>query len=52
MPPETRMFESRMQHVVDGDYTPFGRRHFCQRFGARCDTAKALRFPLPLALRR
>lgn len=44
------MFENRMQHVVDGDYTPRSAVDiFVKDLGLVADTAKALRFPLPLA---
>ena len=44
------MFENRMKHVVDGDYTPLAMVDiFVQDLGLVTDTGKALRFPLPLA---
>ncbi len=44
------MFENRMRHVVDGDYTPHSAVYiFVKDFGPVADTAKALHFPLPLA---
>ncbi len=44
------MFENSMQHVVDGDYTPFGRRHFIvQDLGARCRHGESAALPLTLA---
>ncbi|ECG1193325.1 NAD(P)-dependent oxidoreductase [Salmonella bongori] len=44
------MFENRMQHVVDGDYTPRSAVDiFVKDLALVTDTAKALRFPLPLA---
>ena len=44
------MFENRMRHVVDGDYTPKSAVDiFVKDLGLVTDTAKALRFPLPLA---
>lgn len=44
------MFENRMQHVVDCDYTPRSAVDiFVKDLGLVADTAKALRFPLPLA---
>lgn len=44
------IFENRMQHVVDGDYTPRSAVDiFVKDLGLVADTAKALRFPLPLA---
>ena len=44
------MFENRMRHVVDGDYTPKSAVDiFVKDLGLVADTAKALRFPLPLA---
>ncbi|AGB81728.1 beta-hydroxyacid dehydrogenase, 3-hydroxyisobutyrate dehydrogenase [Serratia sp. FGI94] len=44
------MFENRMRHVVDGDYTPKSAVDiFVKDLGLVADTAKALHFPLPLA---
>ena len=44
------MFENRMRHVVDGDYTPHSAVDiFVKDLGLVADTAKALHFPLPLA---
>lgn len=44
------MFENRMQHVVTGDYTPRSAVDiFVKDLGLVSDTAKTLRFPLPLA---
>ncbi|MBY5990919.1 L-threonate dehydrogenase [Ferrimonas balearica] len=44
------MFENRMKHVVDGDYTPTSMVDiFVKDLGLVADTAKALKFPLPLA---
>ena len=44
------MFENRMKHVVDGDYTPLSMVDiFVKDLGLVTDTGKALRFPLPLA---
>ncbi|PKH20502.1 oxidoreductase [Enterobacterales bacterium CwR94] len=44
------MFENRMRHVVDGDYTPKSAVDiFVKDLGLVADTAKTLRFPLPLA---
>jgi len=44
------MFENRMKHVVDGDYTPKSAVDiFVKDLGLVTDTAKALHFPLPLA---
>ncbi|CAI0762177.1 2-hydroxy-3-oxopropionate reductase [Serratia quinivorans] len=44
------MFENRMRHVVDGDYTPNSAVDiFVKDLGLVADTAKALHFPLPLA---
>lgn len=44
------MFENRMRHVVDGDYTPHSAVDiFVKDLGLVADTAKSLRFPLPLA---
>ncbi|EGP05191.1 NAD(P)-dependent oxidoreductase [Pasteurella multocida] len=44
------MFENRMKHVVEGDYTPLSMVDiFVKDLGLVTDTAKALKFPLPLA---
>ncbi|WP_240644927.1 L-threonate dehydrogenase [Serratia marcescens] len=44
------MFENRMRHVVDGDYTPKSAVDiFVKDLGLVADTARALHFPLPLA---
>ena len=44
------MFENRMKHVVEGDYTPLSMVDiFVKDLGLVTDTGKALRFPLPLA---
>ncbi|USE39861.1 L-threonate dehydrogenase [Endozoicomonas sp. SCSIO W0465] len=44
------MFENRMKHVVEGDYTPTSMVDiFVKDLGLVSDTAKSLRFPLPLA---
>lgn len=44
------MFENRMKHVVDGDYTPLSMVDiFVKDLGLVTDTAKSLKFPLPLA---
>lgn len=44
------MFENRMRHVVDGDYTPRSAVDiFVKDLGLVLDTGKALHFPLPLA---
>lgn len=44
------MFENRMKHVVDGDYTPFSMVDiFVKDLGLVNDTAKSLKFPLHLA---
>lgn len=44
------MFENRMKHVVEGDYTPLSMVDiFVKDLGLVADTAKSLRFPLPLA---
>lgn len=44
------MFENRMRHVVDGDYTPKSAVDiFVKDLGLVAETAKALHFPLPLA---
>lgn len=44
------MFENRMKHVVDGDYTPLSAVDiFVKDLGLVTDTAKELHFPIPLA---
>ncbi|MDO5054778.1 MAG: NAD(P)-dependent oxidoreductase [Pasteurella oralis] len=44
------MFENRMKHVVEGDYTPLSMVDiFVKDLGLVTDTAKSLKFPLPLA---
>ncbi len=44
------MFENRMKHVVDGDYTPLSMVDiFVKDLGLVLDTAKEKRFPTPLA---
>ncbi len=44
------MFENRMKHVVDGDYSPKSAVDiFVKDLNLVRDTAKALKFPLPLA---
>lgn len=44
------MFENRMQHVLDGDYTPKSAVDiFVKDLGLVNDTARSLKFPLPLA---
>lgn len=44
------MFENRMPHVVDGDYTPLSAVDiFVKDLGLVLDTARASKFPLPLA---
>lgn len=44
------MFENRMQHVVDGDYSPKSAVDiFVKDLNLVADTAKSLHFPLPLA---
>lgn len=44
------MFENRMKHVVDGDYSPKSMVDiFVKDLGLVADTAKSLHFPLPLA---
>ncbi|MDG2939771.1 NAD(P)-dependent oxidoreductase [Bisgaard Taxon 10/6] len=44
------MFENRMKHVVDGDYTPLSMVDiFVKDLGLVNDTAKSLHFPLYLA---
>lgn len=44
------MFENRMQHVVDGDYSPRSMVDiFVKDLNLVADTAKELQFPLPLS---
>ncbi len=44
------MFENRMQHVLDGDYSPKSAVDiFVKDLGLVNDTARSLKFPLPLA---
>lgn len=44
------MFENRMQHVVDGDYTPHSAVDiFVKDLGLVTETGRQLKFPLPLA---
>lgn len=44
------MFENRMKHVVDGDYSPKSMVDiFVKDLNLVSDTAKGLKFPLPLA---
>ncbi|NBI12989.1 NAD-binding protein [[Haemophilus] felis] len=44
------MFENRMKHVVEGDYTPLSMVDiFVKDLGLVSDTARSLKFPLPLA---
>lgn len=44
------MFENRMQHVVEGDYSPLSMVDiFVKDLGLVSETAKSLKFPLPLA---
>ncbi|MGV3002272.1 L-threonate dehydrogenase [Vibrio sp.] len=44
------MFENRMKHVVDGDYTPTSMVDiFVKDLNLVADTAKDLQFPLPLS---
>jgi L-threonate 2-dehydrogenase len=44
------MFENRMAHVLSGDYTPLSAVDiFVKDLGLVLDTARATRFPLPLA---
>ncbi|MBO0213270.1 NAD(P)-dependent oxidoreductase [Vibrio sp. Vb2880] len=44
------MFENRMKHVVDGDYSPKSMVDiFVKDLNLVADTAQALKFPLPLA---
>ena len=44
------MFENRMAHVLAGDYTPLSAVDiFVKDLGLVLDTARATKFPLPLA---
>uniref|UniRef100_UPI001B3BD5B3 L-threonate dehydrogenase n=1 Tax=Skermanella mucosa TaxID=1789672 RepID=UPI001B3BD5B3 len=44
------MFENRMKHVVDGDYTPTSSVDiFVKDLGLVTETGRSLKFPLPLA---
>lgn len=44
------MFENRVPHVLDGDYTPLSAVEiFVKDLGLVLDTGRAARFPLPLA---
>jgi 3-hydroxyisobutyrate dehydrogenase len=44
------MFSNRVPHMLDGDYTPLSAVEiFVKDLGIVLDTAKGLRFPLPLA---
>ena len=44
------MFENRMKHVVDGDYTPLSKVDiFVKDLGLVTETGRSLKFPLPLA---
>jgi putative dehydrogenase len=44
------MFENRMPHVLSGDYTPLSAVDiFVKDLGIVLDTARATKFPLPLA---
>ena len=44
------MFENRMKHVLEGDYTPLSAVDiFVKDLGLVTDTAKAMHFPIPLA---
>ncbi|WP_282603928.1 L-threonate dehydrogenase [Paracoccus sp. PARArs4] len=44
------MFENRMKHVVDGDYTPLSAVDiFVKDLGLVTETGRSLKFPLPLA---
>ncbi len=45
------MFENRMRHVVDGDYTPHSAVDiFVKDLGLVADSAKALHFPAAIGL--
>lgn len=44
------MFENRVQHILDGDYTPLSAVNiFVKDLGIVLDAARAMKFPLPLA---
>ena len=44
------MFENRVPHILDGDYTPLSSVYiFVKDLGIVLDAARALKFPLPLA---
>lgn len=44
------MFENRVPHILDGDYTPLSSVNiFVKDLGIVLDAARALKFPLPLA---
>ena len=44
------MFENRVPHILDGDYTPLSAVNiFVKDLGIVLDAARALKFPLPLA---
>ncbi|TAN26671.1 MAG: NAD(P)-dependent oxidoreductase [Castellaniella sp.] len=44
------MFENRMQHVLDGDYTPHSSVDiFVKDLGLVVETGNALKFPIPIA---
>jgi L-threonate 2-dehydrogenase len=44
------MFQNRVPHILDGDYTPLSAVHiFVKDLGIVLDAARALGFPLPLA---
>jgi 3-hydroxyisobutyrate dehydrogenase len=44
------MFENRVPHILDGDYTPLSAINiFVKDLGIVLDAARALKFPLPLA---
>jgi putative dehydrogenase len=44
------MFENRVPHILDGDYTPLSAVNiFVKDLGIVLDAARAMKFPLPLA---
>ncbi|MDP2165676.1 MAG: NAD-binding protein, partial [Hydrogenophaga sp.] len=44
------MFENRVPHILDGDYTPLSAVNiFIKDLGIVLDAARQLKFPLPLA---
>ena len=46
------MFQNRVPHILDGDYTPLSAVNiFVKDLGIVLDAARKLQFPLPLAAR-